>query len=78
MQTIPGVYDGQVIRPLAEFRARPNTKVTITFIEDERRESPFPRTRIEDVAGCLAYAGPAKTIEEMDSAVLRHARERRR
>ena len=78
MQTIPGVYDGQAIKPLKEFRARPNTRVIITFLEDAQRESVFAPTRIEDVAGCLAYAGPAKTIEEMDAAVLRHAKERRR
>jgi hypothetical protein len=70
MQTIPGVYDGQAIKPLDGFRARPNTRVTITFLEDGQRESVFAPTRIEDVAGCLAYAGPAKTIEEMDAAVL--------
>jgi hypothetical protein len=52
--------------------------VIITFLDDAPRESVFAPTRIEDVAGCLAYAGPAKTIEEMDAAVLRHAKERRR
>jgi hypothetical protein len=78
MQTIPGVYDGQAIRPLERFRARPNTRVIITFLEDEGRESAFPPTRIEEVAGCLAFSGPAKTIEEMNAAVLRHAKEQRR
>ncbi len=77
MQTIPGIYDGEAIRPLERFRVRPNTRVIITFLEDEQRESVFPPTRIEDVAGCLAHTGPAKTIGEMDAAVLRHARERR-
>lgn len=30
---------------------------------------PFPTTTLEEVAGCLAYEGPAKTIEEMETAV---------
>jgi hypothetical protein len=78
MPTIPGVYDGKTIGPLEGFRARPNTRVIITFLEDERQDPAFPPTRIEDVAGCLAYSGPTKTIAEMNEAVLRHARDRRR
>jgi len=78
MLTIPGVRDGEAIRPLEGSRARPNTSAIITFLEDEQRESVFPPTRIEGVAGCLAHTGPAKTTEEMDAAVLRHARERGR
>ena len=30
---------------------------------------PFKPTRLEDVIGCAAYTGPAKTIEEMDGAI---------
>ena len=30
---------------------------------------PFTPTTLEDVAGCLAYTGTPKTIEEMDTAV---------
>ena len=30
---------------------------------------PFRRTSLEDVAGCLAYSGQPKTIEEMDAAI---------
>jgi AbrB family looped-hinge helix DNA binding protein len=41
----------------------------------------FPPVRHEDVAGMLAYSGPAKTIEEMDAGIeaevkRRHARGR--
>ena len=28
-----------------------------------------PKTNIDDVAGCLAYQGNAKTIEDMDSSL---------
>ena len=30
---------------------------------------PFKPTRLEDVIGCAAYTGPAKTIEDMDEAI---------
>ena len=30
---------------------------------------PFPRTSLEQVAGCLAYSGQPKTLEEMDAAI---------
>ncbi len=41
----------------------------------------FPATRPDDVFGCLIYAGPARTIEEMNAGVVqeagrRHARGR--
>ena len=29
----------------------------------------MPNTPIDAIAGCLAYQGPAKTIEEMDEAI---------
>jgi hypothetical protein len=34
----------------------------------------FPRATIEEVAGCLKYAGPLKTLENMENAkgVLEH------
>lgn len=28
-----------------------------------------PKTKLQDVAGCLAYQGQAKTIEEMNTAI---------
>jgi AbrB family looped-hinge helix DNA binding protein len=34
-------------------------------------EKPFPETKLEDVAGCLAYQGEPKTIEEMNVAINR-------
>jgi AbrB family looped-hinge helix DNA binding protein len=39
-----------------------------------RLPSPFRRTTIEEVYGCLKYDGPPITIEEMDQAVEREAR----
>jgi len=34
-----------------------------------RPKSPFPRTTVEEVAGCLKYSGPPKTLEEMEDAI---------
>jgi hypothetical protein len=78
MKTVPGIYDGQEIKPLEAFHARPNTRVMITFLDDDPRPAAFPRTQIEDVAGCLAHDGPTVSVDEMNAAVLRHAKERRR
>lgn len=36
--------------------------------------SPFPRTTIDDVLGCLGYRGPRRSIEEMDAGVLEEAK----
>lgn len=30
---------------------------------------------LDEVAGCLRYAGPAKTLEEMDAAIAQGARD---
>ncbi len=29
----------------------------------------IPKSRFEDVAGCLQYNGPAKTLEDMENAI---------
>ena len=34
-----------------------------------RPKMAFPQTDISDVAGCLAYKGKAKTLEQMDEAI---------
>lgn len=38
---------------------------------------PSPPSRLEDVAGCLRYTGKAKTLQQMEKAVAKGARERR-
>jgi hypothetical protein len=32
---------------------------------------PFPLTTLEDVAGCLPYAGQPKSIEDMEQAIAK-------
>jgi AbrB family looped-hinge helix DNA binding protein len=35
----------------------------------------FPRSELDDVAGCLHYTGPAKSIEAMQEAIARGVEE---
>ena len=37
----------------------------------------LPRTTVDDLRGCARFDGPAKTLEEMEQAIARGARERR-
>lgn len=34
-----------------------------------RSRKPFPKTRLEDVAGCLQYQGVPKTLNEIEEAM---------
>ncbi len=36
----------------------------------------FPPTTLADVAGCLQYSGPAKTIEDMHEAIAEGVKQR--
>ncbi len=74
MHTVFGVYDGEAIRPSEAVRARPNTTVIITFLDDDAQPAAFALTRLEDVAGCLPYAGPGRTLEEMHAAIRHRAK----
>ncbi len=75
---------GQVILPKAIRDQRhwaPGTRLTVENTEDGVLLKPAPLfkpTRIEDVFGSLRYAGPAKTIDEMDAAIAREAKRRAR
>jgi AbrB family looped-hinge helix DNA binding protein len=78
---------GQIILPKAIRERRKwaaGTRLVVEETDDGVLLRPVPLfkpTRHEDVAGMLAYEGPAKTIEEMDAAIeaeirRRHARDR--
>ncbi|MBV9585314.1 MAG: AbrB/MazE/SpoVT family DNA-binding domain-containing protein [Alphaproteobacteria bacterium] len=78
---------GQVILPKAIRERRKWSAGTRLLVEETTdgvllKPAPvFRPTRHQDVAGMLAYTGPAKTIEEMDAAIeaevkRRHARGR--
>jgi hypothetical protein len=68
MHAIQGYYDGKTIRPLEPIRIHPNVRVIITFMESET-PTTIPTTSVRDVAGCLHYAGPAKSLSDMENAI---------
>lgn len=36
-----------------------------------------PKTTLDEIVGCTGYRGPARSLEEMEEAIEREARERR-
>ncbi len=70
---------GQLVLPKAIRQQQRWSAGTRLMVEETKdgvmlKAAPlFPPTTLEQVAGCLAYKGPAKTIEEMDAAVLAEA-----
>jgi AbrB family looped-hinge helix DNA binding protein len=75
---------GQVILPKAirdHKRWAPGTRLRVDETPEGVVLTPeplFPPTDVEQVFGCLAYGGPALSIEEMDAAVLAEAKRRAR
>ena len=76
MIAIQGMYDGTTIKPLEPIHAPANVRVIITFLEEDRLRSVSP-TRLQDVAGCLRWTGPAKTLTDMEKAIEQGAKERK-
>jgi AbrB family looped-hinge helix DNA binding protein len=42
-----------------------------------RSARPAPETTFEELVGCIGYRGPARSLEDMEVAIARGARERR-
>lgn len=77
METTKLSSKGQIIIP-KRLRDEYNWQAGLEFIVIDtgdglllRPKQPFPTTTIEEVSGCLAYAGPALSIEEMNEAISR-------
>jgi len=74
---------GQVILPKAireRRKWRPGTRLVVEETENGvlLKAAPlFAPTRPEEVAGMLAYSGPAKTLAEMDAAITSEVERRR-
>jgi len=71
---------GQIVLP-GPLRKAHHWKAGTTFTVEEvsngillRPATQHPPTRLEDVVGCTGYKGPAKTIAEMDAAVMAEAK----
>lgn len=80
MKTTKLSSKGQVILPKSVRQAH-HWEPGIELAVEDREEgvllrplNPFQPTRIEDVIGCIGYAGPAKTLEEMEEAVAAGAK----
>jgi len=75
METTKLSSKGQVILP-KNIRAAHQWEPGVEFLVEDTAEGvllrplkPFEPTRIEDVIGCTGYAGPARTLEEMEAAI---------
>jgi AbrB family looped-hinge helix DNA binding protein len=74
---------GQLILPKEIRTSRswgPGTEFTIVETEDGillRPSGRFPKTRLDEVAGCLKYKGKSKTLAQMDAAIGREVVRRR-
>ena len=74
---------GQIIIP-KEIRERRGWAAGLTLEVEERGEGivlrparALPKTRIDDLLGCLPYKGRPKTIAEMEAGIARGARRSR-
>jgi AbrB family looped-hinge helix DNA binding protein len=75
--------NGQLIIP-REIRDRHNWSPGVELeVEDQgdkvvvRLASAGPSVTLEDLIGCTGYRGPAHTLDEMEEAIARGARESR-
>jgi AbrB family looped-hinge helix DNA binding protein len=82
METTRLSSKGQVILPKS-IRSAHHWDPGVEFVVEDTPEGvllrpvkPFRRTRLEDVVGCTGYQGPARTVEEMDTAIALGVRER--
>ena len=84
METTKLSSKGQVVLPRAIRAAkawRPGQALAVVSTDEGvllKPLKPFRDTSLDDVAGCLAYEGKAKRLEEMEAAVAAEARRRRK
>jgi len=83
METTKLSSKGQIVLPRAIRLARNLTTGTEFLVEDTpagillRPLKPFAATTVDEVFACLRYKGKAKSLDEMDAAVLAEAKRRR-
>ncbi|MEB3229953.1 MAG: AbrB/MazE/SpoVT family DNA-binding domain-containing protein [Leptolyngbyaceae bacterium] len=63
---------GQEWEAIAEGMAEPNAVSDGILLKPK---TPFPKTSLSQVAGCLKYQGQPKTLAEMDQAVEQGVKE---
>ena len=74
---------GQVILPKTvrdQLHWEPGTRLSVQRTDDgvflRNLTAVFAPTRADDVFGCLAVTGPARTVEEMDAGIAAEAKRR--
>jgi AbrB family looped-hinge helix DNA binding protein len=74
---------GQLIIP-KEIRERHGWTAGVELLVEDRGDSvvlrraeDVPSTSLEDLVGCAGYKGPVRSLEDMEAAIARGARERR-
>ena len=74
---------GQLIIP-KEVRERHGWTAGVELLVEDRGDSvvlrradDLPETTLDDLVGCTGYKGPTRSLEEMEAAIARGARERR-
>jgi AbrB family looped-hinge helix DNA binding protein len=82
METTKLSSKGQIVLP-SSIRTARNWRAGIEFLVEETPEGvllrplkPFAATRVEDVFGSAGYAGPSKSVEEMNAVIAAEARKR--
>lgn len=70
---IPKALRGRLhLQPGQEFTIESTTDGALLLRPAKPRSS---EVTLDEVAGCLRYVGPAKTLEEMDAAIAQGARD---
>jgi bifunctional DNA-binding transcriptional regulator/antitoxin component of YhaV-PrlF toxin-antitoxin module len=75
METTRLSSEGQIIIPqtlLDAYRWQPGQELVLVGLGDSillKAGRPFPPTELNQVAGSLPYAGPAKSLAEMAQAI---------
>ena len=82
MPVVKGYYDGEVVRLIDAPTGIEKGDVTVRFEHEEQDKSPKRKLTAAEVAGCLKWDGPAKTLEDMEEGIrlgaLESARDMRR
>ena len=83
METTKLSSKGQVVLPSSVRTARKWKPGTTLAVENRpegvllRTVKPFAETQLDQVVGSTGYKGPRRTIQDMEKAILREARNRR-
>ena len=73
---------GQIVLPQSIRTARswgPGTEFVVEETDEGvllRPTARFPRTTLDEVAGCLGYRGAPKTLKQMESAISKEVNRR--